>query len=576
MAQIALNATGRALEKPPAAATRLRFGAFVLDLQRAELLREGVAVPLRPKAFALLALLAQQAGRMLPKEEILDTIWPGVVVTEDSLTQCVHELRTALGEHGAGLVRTVPRRGYRFDGEVRSDASDVSDASLRAGAHSVPATNRRERLAAWLGGALTLGLLAALGILAGLRASTPPPANSTPPLSIVVLPLVNADGGADWFSDALSNDLTTELGQVWGSFVISRETAFTYKGKAADPRVVARELGVRYVVQGSVRREGERVRMDLAMVDGRSGALHWSHQVDGNRARLQASMDEIAKQIARSLSVQMYRSSGEHAATLKPDQVDADDIAMQGWAVWFRGFTPENLREAGRLFEAAVARDPASIRGWGGVAVTNGIGAGIGWVADRRAAMARLQQASDRLQTLDSESLFAFLAKGNLVYQNGDYEAALLVNAETAKRFPSHAPTQFSRGLDMMNLGRFDECIEPAKRALRLGPRDTFVGIWNWQIGTCHFMRGEYREAAQFARAAQQGGPKLPLPPLLLAASLAREGNTEEARGIVADYMLRHPGYEGSRIELLMRSRHPRYVEGRDRLIATLRELGMP
>jgi DNA-binding winged helix-turn-helix (wHTH) protein/TolB-like protein len=572
MAEIALNDGDATREKPPTEASRLCFGSFVLDLQRAELLRDGIAVPLRPKAFALLSLLAQRAGRVLPKQEILDAIWPGIIVTEDSLTQCVHELRTALGEHGAELVRTVPRRGYRFDGEVRPDTSNARQPTA---AHVAPATMRRDRLVAWLGGALTLTLLAALGGFAVLRASSPDAAYSAPPLSIVVLPLVNAGGESDWFSDALSNDLTTELGQVWGSFVISRETAFTYRGKAADPRVVARELGVRYVVQGNVRRDGERVRMDLSMVDGASGALHWSQQTESDRAQLAASLEGIARQVARSLSVQMYRSSGERITALEPGQVQADDMAMQGWAVWFRGFTPENLREAGRLFEAAVDRDPPSIRGWGGVAVVNGVGGAINWLPDKSAAMARLQQASDRLQVLDGDSLFAWLARSNIANLKDDYEGWLLLVTAMAERFPSHPQPHFTRGLALMNLGRLEECVEPAKRALRLGPRDTFAGLWNWQIGTCHFMRGEYREAVQFARAAQQAGPRLPLPPLLLAASLAREGNTEEARRVVADFMARNPDYKTSQIELLMRSRHTRYVEGRERLIATLRELGM-
>jgi tetratricopeptide (TPR) repeat protein len=168
----------------------------------------------------------------------------------------------------------------------------------------------------------------------------------------------------------------------------------------------------------------------------------------------------------------------------------------------------------------------------------------------------------------------ALVNQGLLHYILQDYPAAERELTESLRIFRALG-ADHQRGLALMNLGRLEECVEPAKRALRLGPRDTFAGLWNWQIGTCHFMRGEYREAVQFARAAQQAGPRLPLPPLLLAASLAREGNTEEARRVVADFLARNPDYKTSQIELLMRSRHPRYVEGRERLIATLRELGM-
>lgn len=568
MAETSLNAAADPLQQ----ASRLRFGEFTLDLRRAELLRDGVVVPLRPKPFALLSKFAAQPGRVLSKEELIEAGWPGVVVTEDSLTQCVHELRTALGDAGPVLLRTVPRRGYRFDARVEPDAP-TGDAAA-----ALTAPPWRERLVRWLGAAVTLALLAGLALFAVLRPPAPTPAAvSAPPLSIVVLPLVNTGGEPDWFTDALSNDLTLELGLVPGAFVISRDTAFTFKGRAADPRAAARDLGVRYVVQGTVHRVGDQVRLRLAMVDGESGALQWSQQFDSDRARLAASLDGIAQQVARSLSVQMYRSSGERAFALKPDQVQADDLAMQGWAVYYRGFTPENLREAGRLFEAAVRRDSGSVRGWGGVAVANGVGAAINWVPDRAAAMVRLQQASDRLQALDADSFFALLSKANLANLNGDNEGRLLIAKSMVERFPSQPQSHFNLAQAQTNLGRFDECVEPARRAIRLGPRDVFVGVWNWQIGTCYFMRGDYVQAAHFARAARQAGPSLPLPPLLLAASLARTGNAGEARQIVADYMMRSPGYKASNIELQgMRSRHPSYVEGRNRMIETLHELGMP
>lgn len=568
MDETSQNAVG----STPQEASRLRFGAFMLDSQRAELLRDGVVVPLRPKAFALLSKFAAQPGQVLSKEELIEAGWPGVVVTEDSLTQCVHEVRTALGDAGPVMLRTVPRRGYRFDATVEPD---VPTADAVAAPTPPP---WRERLVMWLGGAFTLALLAGLTLFAVLR--TPdrtPAALSTPPLSIVVLPLVSTGGEPEWFTDALSNDLTLELGQVPGAFVISRDTAFSFKGRAIDPRTAARDLGVRYVVQGTVHRAGDEVRLRIAMVDGASGALQWSQQVDTDRARLAASLDEIAKQLSRSLSVQMYRSSGERAFLLKPDQVQADDFAMQGWAIYYRGFTPENLREAGRLFEAAVSRDPGSVRGWAGVAVANGVGAAINWVPDRAAAIDRLQEASDRLQTLDADSFFALLSKANLANLNGDNEGRLLIARAMVERYPSQPQSHFNLSQALTNLGQFDECVEPAKRAVRLGPRDVFVGVWNWHIGTCHFMRGDYVQAAQFARAARQAGPSLPLPPLLLAASLARAGNAAEARQIVADYMMRSPGYRASNIELQgMRSRHPSYVEGRNRMIETLHQLGMP
>jgi DNA-binding winged helix-turn-helix (wHTH) protein/TolB-like protein len=321
----------------------VRFGPFVLDRQRAELMRGGVAVPVRPTAFSLLSLFAARPGRVLSKEELLDAAWPGVVVTEDSLTQCVHELRTALGDAGPVMLRTVPRRGYRLDAEVMPDAAaDLSAASVPPDSAAPRAPGWRERLLGWFGAALTLALMAGLAVFAVLRPPAQPPmgVSARPPLSIIVLPLVNARGESVWFSDALSNDLTFELGQVPGAFVISRDTAFTYKGKVVDPRAVARELGVRYVVQGSVQRESDRVRLRLSMVDGETGALQWSQEFDSDRAGLPASLADTAQQVARSLSVQMYRSTGARAAALSPDQVQADDSPCKAGPCGFAASHP--------------------------------------------------------------------------------------------------------------------------------------------------------------------------------------------------------------------------------------------
>jgi TolB-like protein len=446
-------------------------------------------------------------------------------------------------------------------------------------------------------GAVVFGSIAAVGhfvggmigwwhayeITFGARKTAPQPASRAtlpvklPSLSIVVLPLINeSDNKAeDWFIDGLSADLTTELGQVSGSFVISRDSAFTYKGKAADARDVARELGVRYVVRGSARRNGDRVRLNLSMVDGESGSQRWAQQLDVERGQLAVSLDAIGRQMARSLSVQLYRSAGQRSAAMNPDQVQADDLALQGWDVYFRGLTRENFQEALRLFEQAVAKDPKSIRGWGGVAVINGFGAAIDWMPDRDAAVRRLEFAAARLQDLDADDLFAFLAKSSVANIKGDYEGHLLNAITMAERFPSHPQPHYIRALASMNLGRFEECIEPTKYAISLSPRDSLLGIWNWQIATCYFMRGEYKEAADFARIAQQVNPKLPLPPLTLAASLARDGHRDEAQQIVADYVKRNPGYEVANIQKLMRSPNPKYAEGRNRLLETLRDLGM-
>ncbi len=397
--------------------------------------------------------------------------------------------------------------------------------------------------------------------------------------SLVLLPLVDESEQRDgeWFAEMLTNDLTAELSRMPGALVISSYTARSYKGKVADPRDVAKELGVRYVIHGRALRNGERVRVDLQMVDGESGLQTWSQRIELDRSRLAGGLGDVALQLARSLNVQTYRSSGVKASALKRHEVQADDLAMQGWAAWFRGVTPENVREAVSLFDQAVERDPRSTRALGGVAFAYRLGSQFGWLPDREAAMRKAEQATERLRGIDENDFFTLLARESIAGGHGDWEGLLAVVDSMLDRFPSHAPSLGYRAWAMLGLGRFDECIDPAKQALRMGPRDTLVGIWNTLIANCHFMRAEYPQAAEFARIALQANPILPLPGLMLAAALHRDGKVEEARKIADEYRSRVPTFVVAHLEQrLMLGTEPRFTEGRQRLVESLRALGMP
>lgn len=567
--------------------SRLAFGPFTLDLARGELLRDGQAIALRRKTFDLLVFLASRPREMLAKDRLMAAVWPGVVVTDESLAQCVYELRTALGDAGATLIHTAPRRGYRFDADVQPvaaeqvrspDAPDAPDGPTPAAAAGPQAVRaiRPARYLAIVAGLLILVAVIGLATMVWMRAGQRAPA-AVPPLSIVLLPLESeAADGNSWFADALTAELTAELGRIASVFVISRDTAATYKGKPADPREVSRALGVRYVVRGTVRRSGEQVRLALAMVEGESGAQLWAQSFDIERSRLHTWIDDIVQQVARRLNVQMYRSGGARAAALDPEQVQADDLAMQGWGLYFRGASRESVRSALPLFEQAVSKDPGSLLGWGGVAVMSGMGASTGWLPDREAAVRRLQFASQRLQELDAEHLYALLARAHVANIKRDYEAYALVARMMIERYPNHAPSYQTLASALANLGQFDECVTLTHRAIRISPRDPNLGVFNWQVGTCLFLRGDYELAAAHARIAAELSPSLPLPPLLLAASLARDGRAAEARAIIAGYQRQHPGYRAADVAKIMRSENPAYAAGRGKLIDSLRELGMP
>ncbi|MES2784330.1 MAG: hypothetical protein V4684_02635 [Pseudomonadota bacterium] len=403
------------------------------------------------------------------------------------------------------------------------------------------------------------------------------PAGKTPAVSMVVLPFANEGEPTDaWFTDALTGDLTTELGRITGSLVVARETANTYKGKVTDPRQVAREMGVRYVVSGTARRAGERVRLGLSIVDGETGNQRWAQNFDVDRTELSRSFDDIAQQIARALWMEIYRSAGERASKLKPHEVEADDLAMQAWGFWFRGITPENVAAALELSEQAVAKNPSSIRGWGGVSVMSGVGLTLGFTTDRAAARRRLQEASTRLQELDANDFFAINSKAQIANVDRDFQTMLLVADSLVERFPSEPSGYNSRASALLALGRFEDSIVAAERALRISKLDPRAGFWHFFIAANHFMLERYTDAADNARRAIVASPRLPLGEAVLAASLVRGGQKEEGRTVLQNHLSRNPEVDQAKLRSLMRSTEPRFVAGRGRMIESLREIGLP
>lgn len=628
---------------PPPRSRRLHFGPFVLDTRRVELRRDGVVVPLPPKPFALLATLASNPGTVLRREDLFAAVWPGAVVSDDSLTQAVREVRVALGDAGAPLLRTVARHGYRFDAEVvDADEPPARPATTPQGAGAAADEHRPSRPAGgaaaagepavpdstapappeyaapagpsqapkppwwglagvagrpasmlrWVGALALAGAAVVAGVLrvddfaralpdrlgSAIGGPTAEPARAAAPrLSLVVLPL-DVEAGSesgDWFSDPLTTDLTMDLGKVSGMFVISRETAFAYKGRQVDPRAVARELNVRYVVRGTVGRKGNAVRLDMALIDGETGRQRWAERFDLDRADLQRSLREVTGVLSRSLGVELHRAEGQRAATLEPRQVQADDLAMQGWAVWFRGLSPENTFEALRLFEEAVARDPDSLRAWSGIGLMNAQAANHGWLPDPAPARARQRDALHQMERIDGEDMLTYFARVDPYYRRQDFAGLLQLAQTLVERFPNHPWSHHQHAAALMHLGRFDECVAPVHRALRLGPRDTLRPVVRGMAALCHFAAGGYPESVAEARQMMQESPTQAGPQLMLAAALVHAGRLEDAQAIVRENQGR-PMFAQQSLRQVLPGTHPRLVEAREQLLGALKKLGVP
>jgi len=578
-------------------ATLLALDRHSLDLDGGELITaDGTRVPLRRQALEVLLVLGRNVGRVVTKDQLLREVWPGVVVGDSSLAQAIADIRRVLQDNQHQLVRTVARRGYLLaPRELRVPAAPAGSTMPQAPAHQqqlpapAPAAGGSpDRLpTAWRRGGVTQSLAAAAAAIALALLSlalawhlhsqrTLAPAGDRGPFSLVVLPLAQegalpADG---WFGQALHADLVASLAQLSGVVVISRETAAALAG-VLEPRGLARELQVRFVVSGAVRRDGDTIQLRLAMTDGLSGAQHWAQHLDVQRGELPAAIDIATRQLARSLQVRMYRASAARAQSLSPEQLEADDIAMQGWGHFFKGIGRENFRAALGRFEAALVRDPRSLRAWGGVQAVHGIMGLLNWMP-REQALQRVQEAAHHLQAIDEDDFYTHNAKMFLASLREDWDAMLHTASAAADRFPSHPAPHTMRAGALAALGRYDECLKAARRAVQIGPRDYAVGASYMYMGICHFMEGRYAEAAAAARAGQEANPLLPSPPVLLTASLVQAGALQEARAVASEYLRRHPRYRASDFSLIMRGRDPSYLAGRERAIESLRAAGMP
>jgi TolB-like protein/DNA-binding winged helix-turn-helix (wHTH) protein len=543
--------------------TRLHLGGFVLDLAEGELRRaDGQLAGLRRQALAVLTVLGSQPGRVVGKDELMRRVWPDVIVGDDSLAQAIAEIRRVLGDSDHRRVRTVARRGYLLmpDEAAPAPASALASAS----------TSARQRIVFAAALLLLAAAVAAFVALGPWRSPAPP---AVPLRSLVVLPLDSEAGSAEqaWFADALTGDLTRAL-TVWRTIdVIGRGTAARYKGRSDDPRAVARELGVRYVVHGRVRRDGEQVRLEMNLIDGDTGVAQWAEQYQIDRAQLAQSIDDIRGGISRTLLIEIGRSVGQRVARLKPEEVEADDLAMQGTAVMLRALGPENLAEALHLFEQALAKDPDSVRGLGGVVNVHALRAIFRWTDNPEAAVRRAEEALARLETLDPIAFVTLDGRATLRNFRGDWPGALKMSELMIAHYPSDQTSHHHRCSALLRLGRFEESVPSCERALRISPRDSRAPIWQGLISMNRFMQGRYAEAAEQARLTVGGLPHLPFYWLLLAASLERDGQAEEARRVWANFRERHPTFELTQATSMWPATQPDFVAGRDLIVATVR-----
>jgi TolB-like protein/class 3 adenylate cyclase len=403
------------------------------------------------------------------------------------------------------------------------------------------------------------------------------PAPLSPPrLSIVVLPFTNLSGDPeqDYFVDGVTESLTTDLSRMSGSFVIGRHTAFTYKGKAVDLKKVGRELNIRYVLEGSVQRSGNRLRVNVQLVDAQTGNHLWAERFDKPIADLFDVQDEIVSRLANTLHAQLVATEARRAENTP--HPDAMDLIFQGRASFNKGQTLENLTQAHGFFKRALALDPRNVDALVGAAqVDLSIGASC-LTDDRTALFAAAETASIKALSVAPDFGGAHLTQG-VVHILTNRAAQGIAECERALELDGNlADAHVFIGWAKFLLGRGGETEAHINEGLRLSPRD--VGAFRWKngVGLVKSHLGADAEAVVWFRRSIEANPNQPMAHFLLAASLARLGEMKEARAAVQAGLALNPSFTVRRYRVDAESDNPTYLAGRERLYEGLRLAGVP
>ena len=351
---------------PGAEHRRYCFGQFILDADRGCLLWEGKDIPLRPKCFEVLSYLVEHPGVLISKDELLGTIWPDVVVTEDSLTQCVIQIRKALGDRSKVIVRTVPRRGYLFDIPVEAHESSEEPGT--------PFTQRpvaqNSRPSHWsVGAAIVLALAIAATWWSSRTQETGQPSisSSASPTSIAVLPFedMSPEGDQEYFADGLSEEVLNLLAQIPELQVIARTSSFSFKGEHPDIQTIARKLNVANILEGSVRKDGDRIRITAQLVDTSNSIHLWSKTYDRTVGNVFAVQSDIASSVAGFLKVRLLDEPIE--PVLSSHNPAAWEAYLKGKFFYGRRGTGDNERAIAQ-YQEALRIDPDLAEAWVGLA----------------------------------------------------------------------------------------------------------------------------------------------------------------------------------------------------------------
>jgi adenylate cyclase len=502
---------------------------------------------------------------------------PGsICLSEDAYRQVSGRLETDVTDLGPTQLKNIERPIRVFS--VQAGVS----AQPKPAAEAKPVPKKRSRLALLGAGIITLIVIAtgAWYLFSANRIATvaTKPTPEAARLSIVALPFANLSGdpAQDYLADALTDQLTTAIARLRDSFVIAHTTALTYKGKPVDAKTIGKELGVRYVLEGSVQPTGNQVRVNAQLIDAESGAHLWAEQFDSPRADLLQTQDEIITRLARSMYLQLPQVEAARLKRTPAANPDAEDLALQCQAAFLKN-EANFLATYYRLCDQALAADPDNVRALTYLAITFLPSRGRSYdPGDTRA-----DELVSKALALDPNYAPAHLVKAFVLQSQFRLDEAIAEDRRAFDLDPSLVDAYWHMGFVMRRVGEFQTSLELIDKALRLSPRDPFRALWYADKAGSHFALKQYDQAIEWARRAVEISPNNSIPYQYLIPALALTGQESQAHEALGHYLGTRgatrtvAGWKSNRATYVNEHTDPRYVEYWDRLIEGMRKAGL-
>ncbi len=496
---------------------KFSFDNHILDTDRRELRRDGDLVAMQPQVFDLMVHLLKHRDHVVSRDDLIALVWGGRIVSDSTLDSRINAARNAIGDNGTEqrLIRTIPRKGIRFIGAVSGQPDSDPPIALARG---------------------------------DIRHPRPPlPLPDRPAIAVLPFDNMSGDQEQEYFSDGISEDIITGLSKLRWFFVIARNSSFTYKGKAVHMKQVAVELGVRYVVEGSVRKNGDRVRITAQLNDTATGSHVWAEHYDRDLLDVFAVQDEITDAIVMAIEPQIYAAEDFRSRRKPPNNMDAWDLVMRALSHHWRVTRLDSIA-ARTLLEKAIAIDPNYGQALALLATNYMVGVHLGWV-DIATAVPIAERAALAAVTVDNEDAWAHTALGSVYFSTrrlddsiAEFELALELN-------PNFSLAQGYYALALCYSGRWQEAYAATQRAIRQSPRDPSSAIYYGVGAYAQFVGRNYQEAIALAREATRHRGDLTGAYRVLTVAAGMAGQIDDAKAALQELRRTQPNISLAWIE---------------------------